>query len=429
MKKKSILTALGLMALSAILFFPQQEYNLKISGGMPAVPLGIPQFVTKGTSPEIKAAAVTLNEVFEADMTYSRVFQPLKKSYYGYIRPLDPENIHYKDWQSIGAKLLVVGEVAELQNGFEFIFTLYDVRSERYVSRKRYTGEYDVVRLAAHRASNSMMELYGEPPIFTTKIVFVSNRDGNDELYMMDYDGRNQTRLTFNRVKDYMPAISPDGKSIAYTSYRGTKAALYVFNPYEGTHVEVHGGGTNWAPCFSPDGRRLAFSSTVDQGNSELYVANSDGSRPRRITYNRSADTAPCWSPNSRQIAFTSDRGGTPHIYIMDAQGGNPRRVSFSGSYHDAPAWSPDGDRIAYVSRVDQIFDIYVLNIRTEQIVKFTESFARNEYPNWSPDGRHIIFTSDRTRKVQIYTMDYDGRNLKQLTFTGDNKLPDWSKE
>ena len=429
MKIKTIITALGLLVLCAVLFFPQQEYNLRISGGMPAILLGIPKFITTGTSAEIKAATVTLNEVFEADMNYSRVFQPLKKSFYGYIRPLDPENIHYKDWQSIQAKLLAVGEVSESQNGFEFLFTVYDVRSERYIFRKKYQGNHDVLRLAAHRASNALMEIYGEPLIFTTKTVFVSNRDGNDEIYMMDYDGQNQTRLTFNKIKDYMPSVSPDGRNIAYTSYRGTKAALYVFNPFEGTHVEVMGGGTNWASCFSPDGRKLAFSSTIDQGNSEIYVANSDGSRPKRVTFNRAADTAPCWSPNSRQIAFTSDRGGTPQIYIMDAEGGNPRRVSFGGTYHDAPAWSPDGDRIAYVSRVDQIFDIYILNIRTQQIVKLTESYARNEYPCWSPDGRHLVFTSNRTGKIQIYSMDYDGKNLRQLTYSGNNKLPDWSKE
>jgi len=120
----------------------------------------------------------------------------------------------------------------------------------------------------------------------------------------------------------------------------------------------------------SPDGRRLAFCSQEEGGNSEIYMSTSEGKGIRRVTFNKATDTAPTWSPTSRQIAFTSDRGGTPQIYIMDAEGSNVTRVSFGGTYHDAPAWAPTGDRIAYVSRVDQIFDLYVLNLRTKQIIK-----------------------------------------------------------
>jgi TolB protein len=235
--------------------------------------------------------------------------------------------------------------------------------------------------------------------------------------------------LTFNRIKDYMPAWSADGRAIAYTSYRNGRAGLYILNPYEGTRVEVHNLGTNFSPDFSPNGRRLAFCSTVEEGNSEIYVATSEGKNIRKLTFNKAIDTAPSWSPTNREIAFTSDRGGTPQIYIMDAEGSNVRRVSFGGNYHDGPAWSPTGDRIAYVSRVDQIFDIYVLNLQTNQIIKLTESLARNESPCWSPDGRHIIFSSNRIGNIQIYSVDYDGANLKRLTSKGENKLPDWSNQ
>ena len=80
------------------------------------------------------------------------------------------------------------------------------------------------------------------------------------------------------------------------------------------------------------------------------------------------------------------------------------------------------------MSRVDQVFDLYVLNLRTKQIMKLTEGNARNEYPCWSPDGRHLIFTSNLNGTPQLYTIDYDGRNLRRLTSRGENKLPDWSR-
>jgi len=414
---------------AGIILYSQQEVVISIKDGMPAIPLALPEFITQSPSPEIRAFGKELHQIIAGDLDYSRVFQLLPKSYYSYIRPLNPKNIFFKDWQSIQATLLLVGILSESeQKDFLFEGKIYDVKSGRFIFGKRYQSAKSLLRLVAHKMADEIMKIYGERPIFTSKIVFISDRDGNDELYMMDYDGHNQTRLTFNKIIDYMPAWTTEGEKIAYTSYRGTEAGLYIYNPYEGTRKEVMSTGTNYAPSFSPDGKKLAFCSTIEEGNSEIYVANSDGTDIRRITFNNAIDTSPAWSPNSREIAFTSDRGGTPQIYIMDAEGSNVRRVSFGGSYHDAPAWSPTGDRIIYVSRVDQIFDLYVLNLRTNKIIKLTESTARNESPCWSPDGRHIIFSSNLNGTIQLYTIDYDGRNLKRLTSRGNNKLPDWSR-
>ena len=203
---------------------------------------------------------------------------------------------------------------------------------------------------------------------------------------------------------------------------------MYILKPYEGKRETVSVSGTNFAATFSPDGKKLAFCSTKDRGNPEIYVSTAEGKNIRRLTFNKAIDTAPSWSPTSRQIAFTSDRGGTPQIYTMDAEGANVKRVSFGGNYHDAPAWSPTGDRIAYVSRVANLFDIYVLNLRTQRLIKLTEGYSRNESPSWSPDGRHIIFSSDRTGSIQLYSIDYDGANLRRISSEGNNKLPDWSQ-
>jgi len=425
--KKNIIVVLVFFG-CACFILPQQEYVLRIQKGMPSIPMAIPDFLINGGSTELPPAASELHSVFQADMAYSRIFSPLPSNYYKWIRALDPNDIHFKDWESIQAHLLVVGEVS--QEGADIIFDakVYDVRSERFIFGKRYQAEKSLLRMAAHRFSNEIMRIHGEPEIFTSKIVFVSNRDGNDEIYMMDYDGYNQTRLTFNSLKDYMPAWSADGKGVAYTSYRDMRAELRILYPWEGRVTNIEAQGTNWAPSFSSDGKKLAFSSTLTAGNSEIYVADADGKNLKRLTINNASDTAPSWSPTSRQLAFTSDRSGTPQIYTMDAEGSNVRRVSFGGTYHDAPSWSPDGDRIAYVSRVDQIFDIYILNLSTQQIIKLTESFARNESPTWSPDGRHLIFTSTRSGTIQIYSMDYDGKNVRKLTSAGENKLPDWSR-
>ncbi|MBM3297087.1 MAG: Tol-Pal system beta propeller repeat protein TolB [Candidatus Aminicenantes bacterium] len=414
-----------LFLVSALL--PQQDVVLTIREGVPAIALALPNFLVPGGSAKAEAAAEELHAVLSADLAFSRVFQLLPKSYYAYIKPLAPGPVAFKDWASIQAALLLTGEVSEAAGGNIVLEgKLYDVRSERFIMGKRFQAEPDLLRLMAHRMADELLTVYGEKPIFTSKIVFVSNRDENDELYMMDYDGANQTRLTFNAVRDYMPAWSADGRKIAYTSYKKDSAGLYILDLDQGKYAAVSTRGVNFSPAFSPDGRKLAFCSTMD-GNSEIYVADADGRNIKRLTFSAGIDTAPAWSPTSREIAFTSDRGGTPQIYIMDAEGTNVRRVSFGGNYFDAPAWSPTGDRIVCVARVDNVFDLYVLNLRTRQFTKLTESNARNESPSWSPDGRHIVFASNLRGGSQIFSIDYDGTNLRALTSRGANKLPDWS--
>lgn len=429
MKAKIILILTALFFISGILLLSQDRVTLVIGEGMTAYPLAIPKFIIHDSSAEVRAAAEELYQTIYADLKYSRIFSPLPETHYSYIRPLDPEEIFFKEWESIQAQILFVGEISQGE-GKDIIFDgkLYDVKAGERITGKRYTGDSSLLRLMAHRMSDEVLKMFGEPPLFQSKITFISDRDGNKELYMMDYDGFNPVRLTFNETVDYMPGWSTDGKKIAYTSYRGDKATLWLYNIYEGTRSKVFDEGTTYGPVFSPDGKKMAFCSSEDEGNSEIYTANSDGTKVKRLTFNKAIDTAPTWSPNSRFVAFTSDRGGTPQIYIMDAEGSNIERVSFGGNYFDGPAWSPTANVIAFVSRVNQVFDIYLLDRDTNRMLKLTESNARNEYPTWSPDGRHIIYSSNISGSIQLWTIDYDGSNRRRLTSSGENKLPDWSR-
>jgi TolB protein len=426
MKAKNITGLIILiLGLGGPLSFAQQEVVLTIREGVPAISLALPPFMYDLSSTQAKQAAETIHKVLSDDLRFSRVFQMVPKEHLNYIRPLDPKEIFFKDWESIQTRILVAGEISLSESRVIFEARIYDVKSERMILGKRYQAEPEVFRLVAHRLADELMKLYGEKPFFTTKIIFVSNRDGNDELYMMDYDGANQTRLTFNKWRDYMPAWSPDQRAVVFTSYRAGNPDLYLLYPYEGQLVPVSTRGTNFSGAFSPDGKKLAFCSTRD-GNSEIYVINTDGKNLRRITFNSAIDTAPSWSPTGREITFTSDRTGTPQIYIMDAEGGNVRKVSFGGNYLDSPAWSPDGERITFVSRVNNFFDLYILNLKTNKITKLTETNSRNESPSWSPDGRHLVFSSNMSGRIQIYSIDYDGTNLRCLTSEGENKLPNW---
>ena len=248
------------------------------------------------------------------------------------------------------------------------------------------------------------------------------------EVYISDYDGENQRRVTTNKSLNINSVWSPDGRSLAYTTYSKGPPNIYIANIYEGTGATLTPpAGQNWTPVFSPDGTRVAFSSTRD-GNAEIYVANRDGSNLRRLTTHPASDISPTWSPTGTQIAFTSDRTGAPQIYVMGTDGLGLQKIT-TEAYADRPTWSPAPyNEIAYAARTGPGNDIKVRDLATGQVRQLTFGEGTNESPTFAANGRHLAFMSTRTGRAQVYTIARDGRDLKQVTRAGNNFQPDWSK-
>ncbi len=163
-------------------------------------------------------------------------------------------------------------------------------------------------------------------------------------------------------------------------------------------------------------------------GNSEIYVMNRDGSDLRRLTNNPAIDSTPTWSPTGTQIAFTSERTGSPQIYVIGTDGAGMRRIS-QESYADRATWSPAPyNEIAFTARTGPGFDIKIQTIATGETRQITFGEGTNESPAWSPNGRHLAFMSTRAGRSQIFTVDRDGRNLRQITKEGNNTTPNWSQ-
>jgi tol-pal system beta propeller repeat protein TolB len=144
-----------------------------------------------------------------------------------------------------------------------------------------------------------------------TRLVFRSEREENSEIYVMNADGSNQTRLTANPADDIEPEISPDGSQIAFASDRDNARGrydIYVMNA-DGSNIRrlTRDNGDNHGPVFSPDGTRLAFASTRS-GNSDIWTIKIDGSDVQQITTSASNDRFPAWSPDGLSIAFQSSR-------------------------------------------------------------------------------------------------------------------------
>ncbi len=425
---------------------PQQPpaVSITITGESGTLPrYAVPDFIPLTTDAETVAAARTLGEVLFADLAYEREFDMIPRDTYASIpaaRSL--ATVPFDRWRELGADGLVIGTVQKQGDTLRVDVRLFGVKQQQPAFGREYVAPVGNPRFVAHTASDeifqSQLALRG---VARTKIAFVSDRDGErltgtiesrvvKEIYVCDYDGANQRRLTVNRTLNINPTWSPDGRSIAYTSYRRGVPDIFIANIYQGTVPEnpLHSRGEeNFLPVWSPDGKKIAFQSNRD-GHAEVYVMNRDGSGVRRITNNPANDGTPTWSPTGKQIAFTSDRSGAPQIYVVDADGLNLRMLTHE-SYCDRPTWSPAPyNEIAYAARTGPGFDIKVLDLASGQIRQLTFGEGSNESPAYAANGRHLVFSSTRSGRRQIYTIDRTGKDVRQLTRAGNNQTPDWSK-
>jgi TolB protein len=381
------------------------------------------------TSAGYTTTTAELVETLREDLLFSGFFEVVDPSLYSLVPPASDGNVRHDDWISIGADALVSIRVPVQDDRIDLEARLYDNASRGVLFARRYGGELPTLRRVAHLLADDLVRHYtGRPGVALSRIAFVSEFQGNKEIYLMDYDGRRIRRLTSSGTINLAPVWSPDGRELAFMSWRGRQPGVYVMSAEGKLGVlKTVGGELSSAPDWSPDGTKIAYTSDVD-GNTEIYVLDRTTQRNRRLTHNRAIDTAPAFAPTAREIAFTSDRSGSPQIYVMDAEGINVRRLSWESSYNDSPAWSPSGDRLAYASRLEGRFHVVVLDIPTGRLTRLTRGGHDNENPRWSPDGRHLVFASNRTGTYQIYTMAADGSNVRRLTRGVDGFTPDWSR-
>ncbi|MGH7486276.1 MAG: hypothetical protein ACREMY_11860, partial [bacterium] len=254
------------------------------------------------------------------------------------------------------------------------------------------------------------------------KIAFVSTRDGNEEIYVMDPSGSGATRLTTNTQEDSEPAWSPDGTKIAFFATRNGHSTIAVMNA-DGSGQTVISENNDTMPSWSPDGASIAFESVRD-GNHQIYVMAADGSSQDRRTFNAANDFGPRFSPDGRSIVFYSDRDGHPEIYVMKTDGTDQKRLTVSTN-SQAPGFSPDGTKIVYQSAVPSP-QIFLMNADGTNQVPLT-TIPHNHSPVFSPDGQKIVFYSGRDASYEIYTMNADGTEQTRLTTNSfDDFIPAW---
>ena len=271
----------------------------------------------------------------------------------------------------------------------------------------------------------------GAPP---GDIVFVSTRDGNPEIYSVNADGTNLTRLTNNPANDAAPVWSPDGKRIAFASDRDGSWEIYVMNA-DGTNVVRRTFSASYSldPCWSPDGTRIVYSTF--SGNGNIWTVSPDSGSPALLLEKRGYVAHPALSPDGGRLAVISDWYAYDFVYdvfIANADGTGWTGLTddiFDHVDYVRPSWSPDSAKLAVAitqtTGVDQyVTQLGVMNADGTGLTPLI-SAATGTKSSWSPDGTTIAFTSESDGALAIsWVSATDGS--KSGTIVTNGYSPDW---
>jgi TolB protein len=358
------------------------------------------------------------------DLGVAGIFNVLKPE--SFLADLKSEGIGIEPqkWKDVGA----FGVMKYRVSATDVELRLFEVsKGATAVLTKTYPRNLGT-RALVHRWCNEVVKYYtGELGFFGSKIAFtVKVKGGKDQIYGMDFDGANAFRVSNNSSTNMLPAFSPSGGQIAYTSFMRNNPDLYVGPAGGGRPTKISGhNGMNTGAAWSPDGSKLAV--TLSKGGSpDIYIISAkDGSIIKQLTNDKSIDTSPAWSPDGSQIAFVSDRNGGPQIFVVASGGGGAKQVSFNGSYNTTPTWSPRAGKqiLAYTTRDGGRYDIVTLDLATKKMTRITQNEGNNEEPAFSPNGRAIAFA----RAGQgVFIANSDGTGKAMKVWSGSATGVDW---
>ena len=276
-------------------------------------------------------------------------------------------------------------------------------------------GAGDTTYTIRYRQSFPAPHALAAEPVIKGRILFMSDRDGDSDLYTMNADGTGVRALTDNAVNDWSGNYSPDGSQVAFDGDHDGDVEIFTIAA-DGTDLRqlTDNNHEDAFPAWSPDGTRIAFQSDRT-GSHQVFTMAADGTDLVQVTGLDIGNwVVPSWSPDGTRIAFSGTTDGDAEVYVVDAGGGEPVQLTVNEGFGDRwPKWSPNGTRIAFESDRDGDWEIFTMAADGTDLVQVTANDGLSDTePAWSPDGARIAFTRGDAGTNEIFLVDPDGDDL-----------------
>jgi TolB protein len=342
--------------------------------------------------------------------------------------------INYDYWQQRKVEDVVTGQVEKTGGSqYRISFQLIDVYNKATLLQRQYNVNATQLRVLAHHIGDLIYQkLTGDRGVFSTKIAYVllqrkSAAQARYSLQVADYDGYSPQNLVTSDQPLMSPAWSRDGKRLAYVSFEGARATIYVQDIASGRRQVVSKQpGINGAPAWSPDGSKLAVVLSTT-GYPKIYILNLNGGSLEQMTSDWYIDTEPCWSPDGKSLLFTSNRSGGPQIYRLYLDSKKLERLTYQGSYNARASFTGDGKGIVMLHKEDGPFSIAVQDLSSGK-VKVLSVSDFNESPSVAPNGKMVIYGTNYNNRGILAEVSADAKvKISLPAQEGEVQEPTWS--
>ena len=391
-----------------------------------AIPIAITQFSGESS---ISSDDSKTTKVVREDLKNSGRFRLVESS-----GGISGDTVDYNFWREQKADAVVTGQIQEVGAGhYKVAFQLYDIYNRNKLLTKDFTVNAKQLRQLAHHISDLIyQQLTGDRGVFATKIAYILvERHGRAAKYkfiVADADGYNPRVFLTSSFPLMSPAWSPDGKRIAYVSFEGNRAAIYVQDIATGSRrVISKAPGINGAPAWSPDGRKMALVLT-QTGYPKIYILDLTSNSLRRVTNDWYLDTEPSWAADGKSIIFTSNRAGSnPQIYRVSLSDGSIKRLTYTGSYNARASFTADGKNIVMLHQDGNNFNIASQDLESGRVTVLTNT-GFDESPSVAPNGKMVVYATNANGRGVLAEVSLDGRvKLLLPAQEGAVQEPAWS--
>lgn len=365
-----------------------------VAGNADPIPIAIAKFESIAANEKI---AGQIREIVESDLKSSGLFHIIAASAH-------PEQLKFdvipkfQKWNAVKANVLIQSKLTRANDKkLRLQFYVWDVQGKEQIEAQSLVSSADSARRIAHIMADAIYSrLTGEGGYFDSQIVLTaqtgSYMNPGKRLAIMDSDGHNFRFISDDKTYVLSPHFSPNMQSVVFLSYRGDEPNVWTLDMNNGEQRKLGKfDNMNFAPRWSPDGRRIAFSLVGNNGASNLYEYDIGTKKMRRLTNTNGINTSPSYSPDGYTMAYNSNASGSQQIHVLNLNTLQSRRISYGDGKYATPAFSPDGKYLAFTKIADDTFFIGVMspNGKNERILSggwYMES------PSWAPNSRRLIY-------------------------------------